>query len=357
MAQSASPSLSGTDGHYWEVGDYAASSTTTTQVYMSVVVPNIGPRAGDLFFEELSIWDNAGRYDQVGITSDYSTGTSPSTTTDDWNGNWDSASNCGSGQTVGVNWDPDAVSLSPGATYTFEIALQDGFVSFTIYYGIGNPASLTVDYRAIISDPASALLEQSSTLCQGASYYGYTDYEEVYQTNVQQFPNWDINFTNNHASGSYVSTWSSATACDATVLGACPAPTSPHGYPVWLKSGWAFVEIANQAYSFQNTPYPTYSIAAGGTSPSLPENAFVVGAYCRSNACDAGGAWSMPTGWSGSVLVASSVTATPAVSLSFSVPPGTSAGTYTIWIQLQLWTSNGSTELEFTSMMVYVTVY
>ncbi len=347
---------SGYSGHYWLFGTYTGPSTTTTDVYDSVVLPNIGPRAGDMFYEELSIWDSAGHYDQIGVTSDYNSGGTPSTSTDDWNANWVSAPNCGTTFGTGT-WNPDLGSLDPGAAYTFEIALSPGMLSFDIYAGDGTPSGLTLVYSVTVSSTATSLLEQTSTMCGQNLAYGYTVAEEVFNTTVQPFPNWDFNFSNNHASGAYVTSWGEATSCLPALTGSCPVPTSPHGYPVWLKSGWAFVEFANQAFSFQNAPYLSVSTTPGGSFSTLYESDFIVGSYCRTNTCYAAGAYSLPSGWSGSVGFGSLITSSPAVSsVSFTVPTSALTGEYEVWIQLQLTSGPGGSMVEFTSMMVYVDV-
>jgi hypothetical protein len=348
--------LSGYSGHYWLFGEYAGSSSTTTDVYATITLPFIGPRAGDTYFVDLSIWDNAGHYDQIGVTSDFNSGTTPETTGQDWNGNWVSAPNCGTTFNA-LTWDPDAGSLSPGQSYTFEVHLGGGMITFSVYDGFGSPSSLQLDYSNSTSDSATALLEQSTTTCGGTTAAGYTVGEEVFNTTVQPFPNWDFNISNNHASGSYVTSWNSLAVCDNTWPGACPIPTSPHGYYIW-KMGWAFVEVANQAYSFQNTPYALVTASPGQHVNGLDEDSFLIGPYCHQQTCYTIGAYSPPPGWLGSATFCGVITCHPTVStVSFQVPFNAATDQfYYFWIQLQTTPSQGGGAIEWTSMMLYVYV-
>lgn len=359
-AHSAPPAIGVAAEHYWLFGDYTGSPSVSTDVYMSVVVPNIGPRSGDLYYEELSIFDSAGHYDQIGITSDYNTGTTPSTPTNDWQTGWESATNCGRTLTYGPggDWDPDAGSLNPGQAYTFEMVISDGVLYFNVYLGDGLPPGLPLVYTNSTTTTATSFLERSAVTCGGTSYYDYADIEEVRQTNVQAFPNWDFNFSNNHASGLYSGPWTGGAVCDTSLPQACPVPFSPHNYYVWTKSGWAFVEIANQAFSFQNTALIVEGVFPGQQVYGQYETDFLVGGYCLTNTCYSAGAFSVPSGWTGSVSFSGYITSQPAVaSIAFTVPSNAAVGSWAyLWIQLQLIPPGGGGTLEFTSMDIYVEI-
>ena len=354
--RATSQALSGYSGHYWLFGEYAGASTTTNDVYASITLPFIGPRAGDTYFVEISIWDNAGHYDQIGVTSDFNSGNSPGTTGQDWNANWVNAPNCGA-TFNSRTWDPDAGSLGPGQSYTFDIHLGGGFITFSVYYGFGSPSSLQLDYSNSTSDSATSLLEQTTTTCGATTAAGYTVGEEVYNTTVQPFPNWDFNISNNHAGGAYVTNWNAKAVCDGSWPGACPVPTSPHGYYIW-KMGWAFVEVANQAYSFQNARYAAVTAGRGQQVSGLSEDSALVGSYCLTQTCYSIGAYSLPTGWTGSVTFSSTLTSHPTVAaISFTVPGNAVPYQYYyLWIQLQTTPSQGGGPIEWTSMMLYVYV-
>jgi hypothetical protein len=159
-----------------------------------------------MYYEDLSIWDTAGNYDQIGITSDYNAGGTPSTPTDAWQVDWVNVL-CGAfGPAVyGTNWSATAYSLTPGTSYTFEMALSGTDIIFNVYDG-WTTYSPTLVYSHTISDSATYFYKEGNTSaaipeCGAMSNSGYTDFQEVYYLNVQPFPNWDFNFSNNHASG------------------------------------------------------------------------------------------------------------------------------------------------------------
>ncbi|MCI4348933.1 MAG: hypothetical protein L3J93_01765, partial [Thermoplasmata archaeon] len=307
-------SLSGYNGHYWVGAAFAGTNGNSVDVYTSVALPNIGPRYGDWYYEDLAVFDSSSNYDQIGITSNFATG---GVGTDDWEVNWVNVGSCGQGTfSLGTNWNPDWTSLNPGGSYTFELKLTGSLITFNLYsgYGTGSTQLLKSFSR---SDSASRFLLQGTTTCGGSHYYGYAAYEEVYTTNVQPFPNWDFNFSNNHASGSYVSSWSTFSACSGS---GCQIPASPHGYYVHLNPGWALVHIANEAFVILPAALIVYEYP--GSFGPLSGALGLVGTYCQATVCGLANATGLPgSGWSISYSVCSSLPC-PSTSLSFTVPTG-----------------------------------
>ncbi|HML02744.1 MAG TPA: NosD domain-containing protein [Candidatus Bathyarchaeia archaeon] len=172
---------------HWFAGSIYPSSLASqnaSTISVSITVPSSEPRPEQYYYVILSAFDSNGSYDQIGFCAYYGVwGLSYSWTT-------------GSpypGSVVYI-YDPIAMILSPGVTYTFSITTQAGVTYFAAYQGSRTVWSLAVstggDYL-ILSNYYSAGK-------RGRSPYDYTDYEEVYYTSTPGgAPDFNFTFFNN----------------------------------------------------------------------------------------------------------------------------------------------------------------
>ena len=148
-------------GHYWFGVQYSGSNGTATSISVPVSVPEDRPQ-NNFYYVLTSVWDSAGSYDQIGFannhgswvvaysTSPYCAGTNHNT----WN-------------TV-YNYTP---FLSIGSTYIFNMSLAAGYVDFVV----GN-------WSATIYTGASTFYTNNTYTCDSKLWYGFTEYEEIYNS-------------------------------------------------------------------------------------------------------------------------------------------------------------------------------
>lgn len=206
-----SPSYS---GHYWAGAYYTGTSANATKLAMTLTIPNGEPNSGEFYYVLLSGCDNAGSYDQVGISNTYGT----------WGFTYSYTSACAGN----YYYSPDYVALTPGVTYHFSMSISStGYVTYKAVHGSTSTVSLT------FKTGGTAFVDQSFYSCSSSTYYDLTDYEEIYTT-VQSMPSFDFAFRANAANGTAITAWSS--------MG------SPLGGGTILTSG-ATVTVANEPFS------------------------------------------------------------------------------------------------------------
>jgi YVTN family beta-propeller protein len=177
------------NGHYYAGSVYSGSSESVTDLHVELQVPNAIPDSSSFYYVILSVWDNAGSYDQIGFSNDYGT----------WGLTYSTTSYCAGT----YYYDPDAQTLNQGQDYLFEMSISSGYVDLSAFYA--SNATLVWSYSVDTGATSFQVAEYYS--CDSSSYYDYTDYEEVYQT-AGAFVPYDLFFTNNSADGSLVSSWS-----------------------------------------------------------------------------------------------------------------------------------------------------
>ncbi|MCW6159301.1 MAG: Hint domain-containing protein [Thermoplasmatales archaeon] len=186
-------------------------STTLNQVQVTIMTPESNSGSKDFYYVILSIWDNSNAYDQIGFSGDY--------------GSW--------GLTWSVGWtnntyvyNPDAYNLEENQYYTFDMNTNSNdTVEFSAFTGQGvNPYPIFVKWY---HTGGTEFIAQSSY----DGYYDYTDWEEVYDTTAQYWPDWNFNFTGNTKSG-----WS------AFSTGPLPSNITTHiltsGYDITIANEW-----------------------------------------------------------------------------------------------------------------------
>jgi hypothetical protein len=135
------------------------------------------PRSDEFYYVLLSAWDSAGSYDQIGFSDTYGV----------WGLTY--AWTTGPPRNPTYHYSSNAKAVSLGLAYTFCITTQDGFAHFVAYLGSSQ--------FWFLDTPTGGkyLVVQNSY----AGYYGYTDYEEVWQTHVPGgSPDFNFYFYNNY---------------------------------------------------------------------------------------------------------------------------------------------------------------
>ncbi len=173
----ASPSE--TNDTHWYAGSIWPSSITSQNartIYVNITVPSFAPNSGEFYYVILSAFDNNGSYDQLGFS-------------DSW-GTWGLSYSWTTGPTSDLTYyySSNAMTLSTGTTYTFNITTQSGYTYFTVYQG----SNIVWSLNAFTGGNYLFLSSGYSGDCD------YSDYEEVW--NVIQpggSPAFDFNFSNN----------------------------------------------------------------------------------------------------------------------------------------------------------------
>lgn len=276
-------------GHYWLGAAFAywtcdgGIPCTTQTVWTSIGTPSSDPKAGDFYYELLSVYDSNGNYDQIGIDSNASAHSSWGVT----------IANCNCDCSHGF-YKTDVVALNPYSTYSFKMLLTGTNIQFELYDGVGVSGSPIWTYQR--SDSAGWFdIEQINT-CDGTNYNDFTVYEEVYYiSTTQNFPQWDFEFADTSWGSNTVTTGDWGTFTQAA--SGTSVPTSPHGYYVDLSQGGGAVRVANEA--IWSALFNFYIIAPGqGFTDN--GNEVQIGAYCSGGSnCPTSISCSVPSGWTG----------------------------------------------------------
>ncbi|MCI4330704.1 MAG: hypothetical protein L3K19_02510 [Thermoplasmata archaeon] len=175
--------------HWWFGGYYGGATLSPTQAKMTLTIPDAVPASSEFYYVLLSTWDNAGSYDQVGISNDYGT----------WGWTWSYTSACAGSYT----YTPNQLALQRGTTYTFTMTIASGNVTFTVAKGATVVGTIVGN-----SGGTSFTMSGFYTCATGGTYYDYTDYEEIYAT-TQSFPSFNFVFNQNVVTNGSVTNWSS----------------------------------------------------------------------------------------------------------------------------------------------------
>ena len=176
-------------GHYWTGGVFSGTPTTATSMSVEIPVPADNPESGDFYYVLLSTWDDAGSYDQVGFTNDAGV----------WGLTYSYTSPCAGA----YYYNPDAHNLAMGVSYTFAMSIRSGDITFS---ATAAGASAPV-WKSTFTSGGKAFEIHGSCRCSGGTFFGLTDYEEVYQTTAPE-PPYEYYFVNTTANASLLSNWS-----------------------------------------------------------------------------------------------------------------------------------------------------
>jgi hypothetical protein len=289
-------------GHYYVGSVYGGGSTTSTDLQVQLAVPDDVGQLDSLYYVLLSVWDNAGSYDQIGLAN--------------FHGAWGLAYSWTSPCAGEYYYSPDVLNLQAGLTYLFEMQIASGVVAFSARYSTNS----TVVWSLNAPTGGTQFEVQGYYSCDSVTNFDYTDYEEVYDSPGALVP-YDFWFTSNEASGSAVTSWNAWSSTDSP-------PSATTG-------------ISGSSVTIENEPY--YLVFP--TSPSGPMDSTSVEAY--SEAQTFGWAFSVqsftagdpvsleengePSGWTvscspnyGDAPISSEV--------YFTIPANESAGTYSVEI-------------------------
>lgn len=171
---------------------YAGSAYPSTQpnisarevsVQLTVPSANITSEKNQFYYVLLSVWDNIGSYDQIGISNTFGV----------WGFTYSFTDYCAQN----YYYNPDLFNLQPGATYTFSMQISYGFIAWYVYQGAAYVGGLSV------ITGATAFNVSSAYTCDGGAYYDFTDYEEVYYTQ-QTTPDFSFQFAATQVNGANV---------------------------------------------------------------------------------------------------------------------------------------------------------
>ena len=206
---------------HWYAGGVFSSTATARTIGVTIRVPDRAPVSDEFYYVLLSAWDSAGSYDQLGFSGNYGT----------WGLTYSWTSGSPSNPTY--HYDPNAMALTPGATYTFNITTDAGVTHFDAHQGSTQVWTLDA------STGGNNLVLAGSY----AGYYDYTDYEEVWVTHAAGgSPAFDFYFYDNY----YVTTGGVRNAPTWTVVEDSGAPS---GVAVKLSGNTVLVDNPGGGWS------------------------------------------------------------------------------------------------------------
>jgi hypothetical protein len=154
----------------------SGKKSLTTWVLAEISVPSAGASdSTEFYYVLLSIWDNAGSYDQVGFAGDY--------------GVWGLTMSYTTGPCTNPTYvyNPDYVNLVPGQEYLLAInSAVSPYTELEVFTLSSTGVDTLVFYINAPTGVGNPGLEKEAFYC---SYYDYTDYEEVYGTTSYTQPN------------------------------------------------------------------------------------------------------------------------------------------------------------------------
>lgn len=287
-------------GHYYAGSVYNGTPVNSTSLSATWNVPEDNPQIADFYYVLLSVWDDAGSYDQVGFTNSGGV----------WGFTYSSTDYCASY----YYYNPDAFSLNDGTTYTFAMTLAGGSVNFSATYPDGSSAFYWTQYTG-----GHHFLDDGFYTCDSgygnATYYDLTDYEEVYQTTNTMVP-YDWHFTSNLADAVPLTPWSVFTSSGL-----------PGAISVLISTDNTLV--ANEPYELGLGASPPWYTAVGGGNKSIGLHTQVTLSSLVGTPSTVLGGYVLPGGWTVKFAPASG-TGGYSSDLTITVPAGTGGGNYTL---------------------------
>ena len=178
---------------HWYDGAFSNLMQTASSISANIVVPNGSPLSDENYYVLLSAWDNNVSYDQIGFGT---------TDTGVWNiaYGWTTVD---SNLQVHYHDFLYTLDLSLGASYTFNITTHNNVDSFLVTQGSTQILSTQASGTGGSSLYLQGFITWSYTFPNGTKINfvndasDYTDYEEVYQTDVQGgAPNFVFSYSN-----------------------------------------------------------------------------------------------------------------------------------------------------------------
>ena len=205
---------------HWYVGSmypWSAGTHNASSICASIQVPYSAPLSDEFYWILLSAYDDNGSYDQIGFCNNW--------------GNWELAYSWTTGPITNhihhtvPNNTTHGPTLSLGATYTFNITVQDLVTHFIAYQGSTEIWSQDAPTGGHYLFLANTYIDWTS------SAYDYQDYEEIWHTHtVGGTPGFNFYFFDQYwvaTNGtSYAATWTSFAHADPTWSSSVPAGIS-----------------------------------------------------------------------------------------------------------------------------------
>ncbi|MCI4320681.1 MAG: hypothetical protein L3K05_00005 [Thermoplasmata archaeon] len=256
-------------------------------MYTSLWIPSSPTNVGDVYIETLNAFDNAGYYDQVGITSyTNGTGTNPNST---WAITWDQvnyqggSAGCGTSGTAKATW---YQGLTQWTWYTFFMYLSGTHLEFRVYNGSENMNGTPLyANNSGVSDSASGFVTTSSATCSGSSYYNMANYQEVHHlANGLSIPTDDFFFGYTTLAWWAGTSWTDAglpnSAFSQTCMGSsCPTLVQSYYFLYYGGSTARILEIANLPFRIYFT-YDTGTISTNSAF-NVQGTEAAQGSYCN----------------------------------------------------------------------------
>jgi len=164
--------------HWYAGSAFSGTSQTGSWIFTEITTPTSNPKTDEFYYVIASIWDNSGSYDQIGFADAY--------------GVWGLAYSWTSGSCSSptFHYSTDAMNLALGTSYGFYIYVSGGDTWFEAFVG-----STLVWYLNPAAPTSATSLSVAYSYC---SSYDYTDYIEVWQTDVSGgYPMYMFTFSQN----------------------------------------------------------------------------------------------------------------------------------------------------------------
>ena len=260
---------------HWYAGSYlpvSAGNSSAREVSTQLTVPsaNISSETNEFYYVLLSLWDNAGSYDQIGMANSFGV----------WGFTYSFTDYCASS----YYFNPDYFNLVPGTTYTFSMMLSEGFITFAVFQGTTYVGGLSV------ITGATEFNVSAFYTCDSATYYDFTDYEEVYYTQ-QVTPNFSFMFAATQVDGANVP------------LAAFDTPGTPGRVHVDLSASTASTTIGNEQFAllYTGASMDVVYLPAGTASYNFTVQTVRLGGKSALTSCQhVNPGWSF-SGWAGKV--------------------------------------------------------
>ena len=257
--------------HWYAGSAFSGISQHGSWMFTEITTPSSTPKSDEFYYVLASVWDNSGSYDQIGFA--------------DYFGVWGLTYSWTSGPCTNptYNFSPNAMNLALGTTYDFYITVNGGYTDFEAYVG-----------STLVWSLSPAAPTGATSLSVAHSYcgdYDYTDYVEVWQTDVfGGYPLFIFTFSQNQ--------WYNGNSWVAASWTAFTAGLAPAAVSVLISGQTVSVEGTTQTLT---TMTVSYSVFGGGT-PTVPLFHYVLEGVSKSLtltktgkvvSVDAGSSWSV----------------------------------------------------------------
>ena len=284
-------------GHYYAGSVYSGVPVNSTQLSATIHVPQDAPQIADFYYVLLSVWDDAGSYDQIGFANAFGV----------WGFTYSATDYCGHN----YFFSPDAFDLTAGTTYNFSMTLWRGSVNYTATY----VSNRTLAFEYTQSTGGHVFLNDGFYPCENNSYYDLTDYEEVYFSN-NTVPPYDFHFGSNVQNRTPLTGWS--------VFTTPPLPGNINP----LISG-SNTTIANEEYDILPSAPSTFVVVSSTNVVRIHSSVDLVPLIANGSvplfAYQVPGSWSV-------ILATRSGTPPYASTVEIDVPGSTGSGLYAVGI-------------------------